>query len=455
MPRSPTSLWIAVLPFTIRGADPDAHRAGRRASPRTSPPGCRGSPASRSWRRNRRAASRTRRSTSRQIAERLNARYIIGGSVRKSASGIRITAHLIDARSGAQLWTETYDRRADDTRHLCGAGRRDRSHRRDRGRQVLACWRGRWCRRLKERALDTLARQAMLLLRCWNYDAPARVLGAWPAAVATRSVSSRASRNWPTLWAELAELYGWSIRCTASTRVRSRWRGRVGRRRERLDLDPMNQHAWHVLAVDVLLRARRRRVRSCGGARAGPEPAQHELHRVSGIPVLPARRVRPRVRDDGARDGDQSGASRLVSLRLLQSSLHPRRVRRGPGRSAGDQHAAEHVVPVGGRGRRRAARAGGRGDRGARRAFRARAGIRRRRRASRGERALAVEQAGRRRTRHGWLSKGHGIEGRGADRLAPAVVGRGPGQSAGRPGDCTPRDGRHQMRQPRPAHGLP
>ena len=50
----------------------------------------------------------------RQIAERLNAGYIISGSVRRSASATRVTAHLIDARSGAQLWTETYDRGADD-----------------------------------------------------------------------------------------------------------------------------------------------------------------------------------------------------------------------------------------------------------------------------------------------------------------------------------------------------
>jgi TolB-like protein len=34
----------------------------------------------------------------------------MSGSVRKSASLIRVTVHLVDARTGAQLWTETYDR---------------------------------------------------------------------------------------------------------------------------------------------------------------------------------------------------------------------------------------------------------------------------------------------------------------------------------------------------------
>ena len=51
----------------------------------------------------------------RQIAERLNARYVMGGMVRKSQSGIRVTAHLTDARTGAQLWAETYDKNTVDS----------------------------------------------------------------------------------------------------------------------------------------------------------------------------------------------------------------------------------------------------------------------------------------------------------------------------------------------------
>lgn len=42
--------------------------------------------------------------------QRLGVRYIVGGTVRKAGSSVRITAHLLDAVSGAHLWAERYDR---------------------------------------------------------------------------------------------------------------------------------------------------------------------------------------------------------------------------------------------------------------------------------------------------------------------------------------------------------
>jgi TolB-like protein/Tfp pilus assembly protein PilF len=106
------SLWIAVLPFTTRTTDPDSVAladglteditAGLSLFPSLSV-----------------VALQTARSfkdsplDARQIAERLNARYIMYGSVRKSASGIRIAIHLIDAGTNVQLWSETIDQRLD------------------------------------------------------------------------------------------------------------------------------------------------------------------------------------------------------------------------------------------------------------------------------------------------------------------------------------------------------
>src|SRR5690606_18351172 len=46
----------------------------------------------------------------RQIADRLGARYIVGGIVRRAGGAIRVTAHLIDAASGAQMWSQDYAR---------------------------------------------------------------------------------------------------------------------------------------------------------------------------------------------------------------------------------------------------------------------------------------------------------------------------------------------------------
>ncbi len=50
----------------------------------------------------------------RAIGERLSVANILEGSVRKQGNRIRVTAQLIDARSGYHLWSDTYERRLDD-----------------------------------------------------------------------------------------------------------------------------------------------------------------------------------------------------------------------------------------------------------------------------------------------------------------------------------------------------
>jgi len=50
----------------------------------------------------------------RAIGERLGVANILEGSVRKQGNQIRVTAQLVDTRSGYHLWSDTYDRRLDD-----------------------------------------------------------------------------------------------------------------------------------------------------------------------------------------------------------------------------------------------------------------------------------------------------------------------------------------------------
>ena len=50
----------------------------------------------------------------REAAKQLGVRYVLEGSVRKSGNRIRITAQLTDAKDGAHLWAERYDRAIDD-----------------------------------------------------------------------------------------------------------------------------------------------------------------------------------------------------------------------------------------------------------------------------------------------------------------------------------------------------
>jgi TolB-like protein/tetratricopeptide (TPR) repeat protein len=45
-----------------------------------------------------------------EIANQLNVRHVLEGSVRKSGTTIRITAQLIDAQTDQHLWSQTYDR---------------------------------------------------------------------------------------------------------------------------------------------------------------------------------------------------------------------------------------------------------------------------------------------------------------------------------------------------------
>ena len=49
-----------------------------------------------------------------KIGQQLNTGLVLEGSVRKAGPKIRITAQLVDARSGFHLWSETYDREIED-----------------------------------------------------------------------------------------------------------------------------------------------------------------------------------------------------------------------------------------------------------------------------------------------------------------------------------------------------
>ena len=49
-----------------------------------------------------------------QVSEELGVRYVLEGSVQKSGDRLRITAQLIDAKTGNHLWSERYDRNLKD-----------------------------------------------------------------------------------------------------------------------------------------------------------------------------------------------------------------------------------------------------------------------------------------------------------------------------------------------------
>jgi adenylate cyclase len=46
------------------------------------------------------------------VGKDLNVRYVVDGSVQRSDSNVLVTAHLIDASTGQDLWAERYDQQA-------------------------------------------------------------------------------------------------------------------------------------------------------------------------------------------------------------------------------------------------------------------------------------------------------------------------------------------------------
>jgi serine/threonine-protein kinase len=104
---------IAVLPFTNASADPDMEffsdgvadeiigalgkLRGLRVAARSS---C--------------YALRGRSEDARVVGERLGVGTILEGTVRRAGSRVRVSAQLVSAESGFQLWSEQYDRQLDD-----------------------------------------------------------------------------------------------------------------------------------------------------------------------------------------------------------------------------------------------------------------------------------------------------------------------------------------------------
>lgn len=64
--------------------------------------------------RNSTLAYKGRATDVKQVARELGVRYVLEGSVRRGGHRVRITAQLIDATAGGQLWAERYDRDLSD-----------------------------------------------------------------------------------------------------------------------------------------------------------------------------------------------------------------------------------------------------------------------------------------------------------------------------------------------------
>ena len=107
--RAHEGFWVAVLPFTHSGADPELEsfadglaediNAGLARFPYLSVIS-----------RNSTLGFKGKTSDARAVGEQLGARYILEGGIRKGTFTLRINIQLIDSQTGAHLWAETYNR---------------------------------------------------------------------------------------------------------------------------------------------------------------------------------------------------------------------------------------------------------------------------------------------------------------------------------------------------------
>src|SRR5208282_2083785 len=110
--RADEGFWVAVLPF--RGASGDAvleALADGLTEDVTS--GLSRFPYLQVIANNSAMAYKGRAADIRTVGRELGARYVIEGSIRKRGRAIRVSAQLMDAVSGTQLWAEAYDREID------------------------------------------------------------------------------------------------------------------------------------------------------------------------------------------------------------------------------------------------------------------------------------------------------------------------------------------------------
>jgi TolB-like protein len=112
--RADEGFWVAVLPFRAPGGDADLEALADGLTEDVTS-GLSRFPYLRVIAHNSAMAFRGRAADIRTVGCELGARYVLEGSVRKRGRAVRVSAQLLDAASGTQLWAEAYDREISNT----------------------------------------------------------------------------------------------------------------------------------------------------------------------------------------------------------------------------------------------------------------------------------------------------------------------------------------------------
>jgi TolB-like protein/cytochrome c-type biogenesis protein CcmH/NrfG len=112
--RGDEGFWIAVLPFRGASGDVELEALADGLSEDVNI-GLSRFPYLQVIAHNSAMAYKARAADVRTVGRELGARYVVEGSIRKRGRAIRVSAQLMDAMSGTQLWAEAYDRETTDT----------------------------------------------------------------------------------------------------------------------------------------------------------------------------------------------------------------------------------------------------------------------------------------------------------------------------------------------------
>ncbi len=172
-------------------------------------------------------------------------RYLLEGSIRKSAAVIRVSVQLVDAQHGTQMWAETYNR---DLSSGDIFGVQDDVA--DRVVATVADVYGVLVRSMmhsiREVPIEHLT-SADLLLRYWSYHHNPKREEHGRLREALTVIAAREPNN-AEAWAALAYLYTHEYSHWFNPNPDPLTRARQAARKA-LDLEPAGQHGWEALAV--------------------------------------------------------------------------------------------------------------------------------------------------------------------------------------------------------------
>ena len=107
--RTDEGFWVAVLPFTHRGADPALETLAEGLAEEVVTGLSRFSYL-RVVARNSTAGAATDGADARRSGTAISARYVMEGSLRQAGAKLRVAVQLVDVTTGAHVWAETYER---------------------------------------------------------------------------------------------------------------------------------------------------------------------------------------------------------------------------------------------------------------------------------------------------------------------------------------------------------